>query len=300
MDQGVPKVKVILNPYAGRWKAGKATDKVQTALASAGIKFELERTERPGHAIELARAAAEAGFRVIVAAGGDGTISEVVNGLAQAVSDGIVGQLGIVPLGSANDLAIQLELPLDIEGACQCIARGRTKRLDLGRVNDRFFDNDVTIAFGAQVNIEAARLTWLRGPLIYLTGVLLALWHYRTPEITVTWDGGQITQRITLAYVGNGYLTGGMFRITPEARHDDGWLDFAMGGAMGRLKILTFLPQVVRGTHMGRPEVTYFRCTRLSITSDDPLPVLADGEIIYTDAHQLEISLQPARLEVIV
>ena len=176
----------------------------------------------------------------------------------------------------------------------------RVRALDAGQINDLYFMNDITIAFGAQVNVEAAKIKRLRGPLLYLSGVFKALVSYHQPTITCRWDDGEMQDKqILLAYVGNGFRTGGVFFLTPDARLDDGLLDFVVGDALGRLNILRLLPKTFNGSHIHEPVVYSVRCTRLVMTSEDPLPVLADGEIIYTDAHELNIRVLPKALRVI-
>jgi len=275
-------------------------DEVIAALHSLDYDFDLVQTTAPGEAIELARQAVAQGFDPVVAAGGDGSISEVVNGLLVEVDVAPV-RLGIIPLGSANDYAYQLGIPLDIEGACRTLVEAEHVRtLDAGRCNDRVFQNDITIAFGAQVNIEAATIKRLRGSAIYLGGVFKALAHYKLPVVTAEWDDGKLADKpILLAYVGNGWRTGGVFHLAPDAVLDDGLLDFVVGDAMGRLSTIRLLPKTFDGSHIDDSRVFHTRFRHLRITSSDPLPVLSDGEIIYRDAHDLDIRILPGALRVI-
>lgn len=293
--------KIILNPYSNRWGAGKAVDALAATLTAMGYDFDLVQTQGPGEAITLAQAAANSGFDPVVAAGGDGTISEVVNGLL-ADGDRARVRLGVIPLGSANDYAVQLGIPTDLAAACQTlVGADHVWTLDAGRINERAFMNDVTMAFGAQVNIEAATIHRLRGSLIYLGGVFKALAHYRLPRVTFAWEGGRLENTpIVLAYIGNGWRTAGVFYLTPDAVQDDGLLDFIYGDAMGRLPLLRLLPKTFNGSHIGDRRVHHFRCTWLTVASADPIPVLADGEIIYRDAHELKVRILPAALQVIV
>ncbi|RME81340.1 MAG: diacylglycerol kinase family lipid kinase [Caldilineae bacterium] len=292
--------KIILNPYSNRWGAAAYAEQLKTILHGLGYEFDLTKTRTPNEGIVLAREAVEQGFDPVVAAGGDGTINEVVNGMLQA--GGVLqARLGVLPLGSANDMAYQWGIPLDIEAACRLLVDAPHERsIDVGWINDRVFANDVTIAFGAQVNIEAATIKRLRGSLIYLAGVFKALARYRLPTVTFEWDDGKLeNRRILLAYVGNGWRTGGVFYLTPQAVVDDGLLDFIFGDAMGRLQTLRLLPQTFSGSHIHDPRVHMTRCTWLRVTSEDPLPVLADGEIIYRDAHELDIRVVPGALRVL-
>ncbi|MCP4168735.1 MAG: diacylglycerol kinase family lipid kinase [Chloroflexi bacterium] len=293
--------KIILNPYSNRWGAGKQADLVSDTLQQLDYAFDLVKTAGPDEGIALAKTAAEQGFDPIVAAGGDGTISEVINGILEAGA-GERARLGILPLGSANDYAFQVGIPLDVEGACRLLVAAEHERtLDAGRINDRYFMNDITIAFGAQVNIEAAKIKRLRGSLLYLGGVFKALRHYRLPIINCEWDGGVLENKsILLAYIGNGWRTGGVFHLTPDAVKDDGLFDFIVADGMGRLTALRLLPSTFSGSHIHDPRVMVARCTWLRMTSEDPLPALVDGEIIHREAHELYIEILPKALRVIV
>lgn len=297
------EIKVILNPYAGRWLASRSRGGIEQTLQSLNIPFSLDVTPKPGAAIDMARQASLDGYQVVVAAGGDGTVSEVVNGLAQAADAAgkpTAGILGVLPVGSANDMAEIAGVPGQVLAACQAIKRRRTRHLDLGIVNGRYFDNNVGAGFEAQVTIESRKIKRLRGTLLYLIAVFRALSHYPSPTIRVTWDGGEMQRPTLMVSVGNGRRTGGGFFVTPDAIQDDGLLDLGLAKALPRLQILQLLPKVMRGTHRNDPAVMLTRCTRLTLESDYQLPVHADGEIIYTDAKRLEISIQPKRLEMIV
>ncbi|MGB4804720.1 MAG: diacylglycerol kinase family protein, partial [Anaerolineae bacterium] len=152
------KIKVILNPYAGRWLASRLRPVIEETLTALDVPFALELTTKPGTGIEMARQASLDGFSVVVAAGGDGTVSEVVNGLALAADDlgkPTAGILGVLPVGSANDMAEIAGVPIQLRAACEAIKRGRTRRIDLGVVNGRYFDNNVGAGFEAQVTIES-------------------------------------------------------------------------------------------------------------------------------------------------
>jgi diacylglycerol kinase (ATP) len=295
----VAKAKIIVNPYAGRWKGQRSVPSVEAALREAGVDYDLVCTAGPDQAIELAREAALGGYRPVVAAGGDGTIGEVVNGLMQAAGDQIAGPLSIIPLGSANDFIQTLGTPADIRGACQLLRTGGVRTIDVGRVNERYFINDVGVGFEPQVTLESRKIKWLRGTLIYLVAVLRAVRDPIQAHMTIEWDDGhRVSRPILLVSVANGRCTGG-FWLTPHAELDDGELDFIFADALSRLQILRFLPEVMRRTHLDKDPVTYGRTRHIIITPDDPLPVVADGEIMTTEAHRLEIEVLPGRMQVL-
>lgn len=295
------KALVIFNPYAGRGRGAKRAESVVKALNAVDFLFDPVVSENHGHAIELAQRAAEAGRELIVAAGGDGTINEVVNGIMLAGAHGATTRLGVMPIGSGNDFAGALGIPTDMARAAEILKRGAVRRVDLGTVNGRYFDNNVGIGFEAQINIEAHKLTWLRGQLMYLVAVFRAMASFPIPVVQIDKDGDlRSDKRILMLSIGNNWRNGGGFKITPEAVCDDGLLDLCIVDALPRREILRLLPKAMKGDHEGEPAVEMARFTRLVVESEQPLPVHADGEILWNDAHRVEIEVFPQRLDVVV
>lgn len=296
--------KLICNPTAGRGRAGRLLGDVQTLLHSLGVTNTVALTHRPGEATTLAAQALDEGYTRVIAMGGDGTLNEVVNGLVQAPSPdwraGQPGTLGVIPVGTGNDFIKMLGIPQDWRAACRRIATGQPRRVDIGRVNGRIFLNNVGIGFDAQVGIEAKKIRWLSGQAVYLAALARnMLLSYRTPEVCVQLDGEQIKQSITLLTVGNGRCSGGGFWLTPDAQVDDGFFDICLVHGLSKAQMLALVPSAMKGTHITANPVRMSRARQITVTSADPLPVHADGEILYTDAHQLEIALLPSALDVI-
>jgi YegS/Rv2252/BmrU family lipid kinase len=308
------RIKVILNPYAGRGRGGVVRERIQAALQQGKMDCELAETKGVGHAIELAREATLAGFDTIVAVGGDGTTSEVVNGMAQATPDGKpVGKLGILPLGTANDFAAMAGCPLDLHNATRAIARGETRRVDLGFTQigtegatvQRYFDNNLGVGFEAWVTLESYKIKRLTGTLLYVVAALRALRNCPAYHIHTAWEDAtnrrqQRSQRTLLISVGNSRRTGGGFFLTPDARLDDGLLDVGMAAAVSRLRVLWLLPKALRGKHTTDPAMTMLRCRTLHMDVQGHLPVHVDGEVVARQANRIEVSVQPGRLAVIV
>ncbi|MEA3345902.1 MAG: diacylglycerol kinase family protein [Chloroflexota bacterium] len=300
------KMKVIVNPAAARGKARQRADAVLPLLAERGLDFDVKYTSYPGEAIELAQAAAEAGCETVVAVGGDGTSQEVINGLMQAQKTGPAGTLGVLPVGSGNDFAYGVGIPLDVEAAVGHLAAGQTRVIDLGFVHvdglpDRYFGNGVGIGFDAQVAVESTKIKRLRGFALYFWALLKTLLlHYQIPTLTIN-NGQEVhTQPALLISVSNGRRYAGGFLLTPQAEVDDGLFDVFLADEMSRLKILDFLPKAIQGTHIHEPKITMDHATRVVITSEDDLVAHADGEILCTAAHRLEMEVIPQGLRVIV
>jgi len=296
--------KLICNPTAGRGRAGRLLPDVQALLGELGIKADVVLTRAAREATTLAAQAAQAGFPLIIAMGGDGTVQEVGEGIINsgATTTGAngAGAMGIVPVGTGNDFIKMLAIPPDWRAACTHIAKGKNRRVDVGCINGRVFLNNVGIGFDAQVGIEAKKVRWLRGQAVYLAALARnMLLSYRTPTVRVHLDDRQIEQSITLLTIGNGRCSGGGFWLTPHAQVDDGWLDICLVRGLSKAHMLALVPKAMQGTHTTAEPVQMTRARKITITSDDPLPVHADGEILYTDANHLVVELLPARLDVI-
>jgi len=294
------RYKLIVNPVAGRGAGEKALPIVRDTLQRLGVEFDITCTTRPAEAMILAREAMAEGYDVLVALGGDGLAHEIVNGMLMETEGEAVGTLGIIPIGSGNDFVKMLDVPTDLVAACYHLVEGKTRLVDVGRINDHYLVNSMGTGFDALVSIEAQKIGWLTGLPLYLLAVFrtLAL-TYRTPQATIELDGETISQTITLIAVMNGRCYGGGFWITPDAENDDGLFDLAIARGLGRLEILRLLPDVMKGTHTDKEPVTMARARRVVIHLAEPLPVHADGEILYTDARHLELEVLPRKLRVI-
>lgn len=291
----------ILNPAANRGRARLTWGQAQSILDQARIRYEVATTERPGEAVRLAERAALDGWPAVVAVGGDGTIHEVANGLMRAASTGASTALGVIGAGSGNDFIKVLGLsPHRPAEAVRRLLAARPRRLDIGRIGERFFVNGASVGFDARVAIEAQRVRPMRGPAIYLLALIKALRVYRPSSVRLVLDGEEVVAGpVTLVAVTNGRCYGGGFYICPQAQPDDGYLDVCVADPLGTVEILGFVPRVMRGSHVGRREVRMFRARQVVLRSADPVPVQADGEIVAHDAHEVEFSLLPGGLTVL-
>ncbi len=292
--------KVIVNPYAGRWKARSAVDTIEQVCSDIGFECDLAVTERPGQAAELAREAVKAGYSPVVAAGGDGSINEVLNGVMQAAGGGVAGPMGIIPLGSADDFADMLKLDKDVEQACRVIQRGHTRPIDVGVVNGHCFVNNSAIGLEPVVTLTQARMKRVKGIPRYVLAALRGVLSHHPWYVRISWDGGEYEGLTPLISVGNGPRTGGVFWMTPLARPDDGFLDFIYAGRMSRLKLLALLPSTFKGTHIDRDDVHCERTRRLTIECDPPSPIQTDGEVFDLSATHIEYTIIEHGLHVIV
>jgi diacylglycerol kinase (ATP) len=292
---------LVTNPYANRWRAQRKLQRVEAACSAANLDYEAVVTDGPGDAINRARNAASRGFGAVIAAGGDGTVSEVVNGLMQA-GDGQRASLplGVIPIGTGNDFAAMAGIPLDIEAAVNAIAAGHTRRLDVGQVNERFFDNNAAIAMEPRVSIASARIRWLWGSSRYVVALLQTLLRLSTWKMRVRWDDGYFEGELLLLSVCNSPRTGGKFVMAPHASMEDGLLDVVLIPQVSLWTVLGILPGLFRGTHLRHRDVMHFRTREITIASEPGTPLHADGEVIGGDLCQLSFTALPQALEVLL
>lgn len=300
------KHRLIVNPTAGGGTALASLATIERELQRLGVLYDLVHTERPLHAVELARAAAEE-VDVVVAVGGDGTSNEVINGLMHAKSAGHPAVLGILCVGRGNDLAFGLGIPEDPVEGCRALSRGRRRWVDIGLVrggdfpDGRYFGNGIGIGFDAVVGFVAARMKWLKGFLGYFVAALKTIFiFFRAPSVRLEYEGQCLDMDALLVSVMNGRRMGGGFLMAPEATPDDGRFDLCIARRVGRLKIFPLMLKFLKGTQSEHPAILTVRTGQLSVTARaGVLPAHADGETLCTEGTQLTIELLPRALEVV-
>jgi diacylglycerol kinase (ATP) len=297
--------KVILNPYANRWKAKARWPEAATALKAAGVDFELVISERPGHLIKLAEQASQQGFSPIIAAGGDGTIGEVVNGLALAAKSekDLLGLLGILPMGTANDLAYSLRLPTDLQSAAQIIKAGNSQCMDIGKVNDLYFANNSAAGLEPYVTTKQIRITWISGILRYLVAAVWAIMERPKWVANIKWDNGEYNGPISLVTIGNGSRSGGVFYMIPHADPFDGELTFVYGYRSTRRAMLSTLPRAMKpdaGSYVEMDGIFEQKATWIKIHLENPSPAHTDGELFSNAIQDLEYHIYPGRLQILM
>ncbi len=303
--------KVILNPYAGRWRAKEQMANAEAALHNAGVDYVLEVTQGPGHGEEIAARAMEEGFSPIIAAGGDGSINEVVNGMVRASitkHDKVSVPLGIIPFGSANDLVVNLGLPVELKAAVDVIARGKQKTIDLGQVTFgkeqkvRYFGNNSAIGLEPTVTLIQEQITKVRGIVRYLIATLIGVMRNPSWIISLEWENGEYQGPATLVTVGNNPLTGGIFYMTPHANPYDGLLTFTYGYLPSRFQILKVLPKTMKpaeGNYVEHPAIREYNSAWLRIQTDPATPLHTDGEIQSKAVSEFEYRIHPEYLPVL-
>jgi YegS/Rv2252/BmrU family lipid kinase len=261
---------VILNPAARGEKASADRERILKLAPGAVIRT----TNAAGDAEALAERGVEQGFKLIVAAGGDGTINEVVNGIAEADVT-----LGLLPSGTMNVFATELGIPTDMRKCWDIIANGVTREVDLAVANDQYFVQLAGIGLDAQVVKETRREDKRAfGPLSYLVSAA-QIASRKPPLICVdTPDRGRLSGSFVL--IGNGRLYGGPFPLFKLAKIDDGLLDVLIFKNLGYIEIMRYLQGVLFGTHIDMPDVEYVQTREARVTSTADVPVEVDGELL--------------------
>lgn len=300
------RVKVILNSRSGRGRVREQTDIISTLGRRYG-DLDIFPTRQSRHATELAAAAVDEGYDLVAAAGGDGTVHEVVNGLMRG--DRAALPLGIIPIGSGNDLAFGLGFREEAEEAVQRIFTGTPRALDLARVTDdrgktEVFANNLGIGFDAIVVMRTETITRLHGFAMYFAAVLQTiLFYYHTPYLEIAFDGEVINQRSLFLYGGLGPRGGGGFLLTPDAKWDDGLIDTCLVNPVGRVTMFKMLSSAMKGTHVTSRHVTMRQNREIIVKSSSPMPIQLDGEMFAyprDNVSRVTITSLPAALQVMV
>jgi YegS/Rv2252/BmrU family lipid kinase len=312
MSSGEPTVNrylVIYNPAAGQGRAGERLPQVERLLRVRGVEHSLLLTRCPGHAIELAREAAlENRHRAIVAAGGDGTANEVINGIMAVRAGGAATPaLGVLPVGRGNDLAFGAGIPTTLEEAVRVLLDGEVVPMDVGHLkgglfpDGRYFGNGVGIGFDTIVGFEAAKMKRLKGFAGYLAGALKTLlFYYNAPLLQITTDDGDIAGPCIQVSIMNGRRMGGAFYMAPEADPGDGFLDLCIAGTPRRLQMLMLIFKYLKGAQAGHEHISMGKTVSFRVRSTDgPLAIHADGETISVDGTELEVSCVSGTMDVL-
>ena len=293
---------LFINGFAARGRAARLAEKISHRLWQDGLRLTTAETKSPGSLINQLAVACDRGAKNILIAGGDGSVNEAINGIMEADAD---PRLGLIAIGTGNDFAKALGIPLDWRRACDRIIDGIKRpetdaRIDVGRCNERFFLNGVGIGFDAKVATMASRMKWPTGQSRYPLALAKTLMSgIEIPQVRIATDESVLDMPITLISAMNGRFAGGIFPLAPGARIDDGQLDIVIADGMNRGQVIRLLPRLMKGTHLSMPAVTLIRSRTLKLESSLPLAVQTDGEILTAAARNLDIELIPGRLSVI-
>ncbi len=296
------KVGLVRNPKSGRGAVERKwpdwLDRIREALGDHELIC--EETIAPGSARQQAAEMADSGCEIVVAAGGDGTVCDVMQGLLGSRRDAI---LAVLPFGTGNDFARTIGVGPSPALAIQALRTRGRKSIDVGRwrQDDRegHFLNVAGCGFDAAVADRVNKgYRWLRGRSAYLAGVLQTLARYQASTLSLCVDGETIREKAMLCAFANAQSYGGGMKIAPIAELSDGMLDLVIVGELGWLEFLANFPKVLSGKHLSHPKVQTQRFRKLEVESSPPASFLVDGEML--PPGRLAVEVVPNAIEVIV
>ena len=270
----------IINPVAGRNKLKDISFLIREKMKEANIEFDIVRTTQAGEAVKISEEGLLAGYNTIVAVGGDGTVNEVAKGL---IINGC-GSLGIIPMGTGNDLVKSLNISLDPEEAIDVIIKGHTKSIDVGIVNDKAFLNVASIGLDAEVvqNTEKVK-SFLMSKFSYVIGLLITMLSYKHKRVLIQLDKLTLEKEALLVAVGNGRYYGGGMKICPVADLEDNYFHICLISKISKLKLLFIFPSIFKGEHLKYTKhVKMYKAKSISIQSKDKMCINIDGEVTNT------------------
>ena len=300
--------KIILNPTAGHGNGIKALPKIEQLFTQARASYDLQQTAHAGQGIEITRQAIHDGYQVIVAAGGDGTVNEVLNGLMLSKQEGLdIPPLGVLCVGRGNDFSGSMGIPTELETGFQALLAGQQRTIDVGRVvggkypEGRFFGSCVGVGFDAITTIEVSKLPRWGGYMSFLVAVLKTVFLYnKAPLAKIAFNDSVITQRSLLISIMNGRRLGGGFIMAPNSLPDDGLFDLCIAEQMSSFEVIKMIPHFTKGDQATQSTIKTGQAAKISITAQDgPLPAQTDGEIICVDGTHLEVEVLPRQIEII-
>lgn len=289
------KTVVFLNPSSAGGKALEAREKIESCLSGSGKENEIYVTKDLEDMIGAIRSYIPTDYTNFIGCGGDGTIHYLINELADTDKTA-----GIIPLGSGNDIALNLGIPMDIEESCSIINRGNVKKLDLGVINDSHYYLCIAgSGFDSVVNDLANNTKFpIKGPSKYTYSVYKSLLTFRSKKFTFTYDGQERELEGMMVAAANMSSYGGGMKITPDADPESGMFDICTIKKMSKLHFIQIFPRVFEGKHIDDPNVEIFRTDELTLDSEHDFSVFADGE--YICKLPATFKMAPAKIDFIV
>jgi diacylglycerol kinase (ATP) len=289
------KVIVIFNPNAGQADFLEASiNRAASLWRDRGWLVTYAPTQFAGHATQIAREAAHEGYDYAIAAGGDGTVNEVMNGLLYTHT-----ALGTLPIGTVNIWAREMGLPMDIVGAAKQLLEARVRSVDVGMAGDRAFLLMAGVGFDAAVtqSVDAGEKKRF-GAIAYVKQAFQIAWKFQGVRTLLRIDGKRVRGRILMLVIGNSQLYGGVVKFTAHAIVDDGLLDICVIKGRSMLTAPLRLFSVFTRNYNRDPKVAYFKASRVEIQGKKRLPIQVDGDFIGKTPMRFEI--RPGALRVMV
>lgn len=278
---------VVFNPTAGQAAAlENALHEACAVWRDAGWTVDLRPTEGPADATRIAREAAAQGYDVVVAAGGDGTVNEVVNGLA-----GTPTALGVLPVGTVNVWVREIGIPLQPRAAAEALLHAERRLIDLGKAGERYFLLMASLGFDATVTatVRSDHKRWLGAFAYVVQGVKIAF-HFQGVRARLRIDGKKLHGRFLMIVIGNSQLYGGVVKLTADALIDDGLLDVCVikGSTLRGAPLRMW--SILRRSHRADPYIAYYRARHVTCVTSKPFDVQVDGDHIGSTPMSFEVA----------
>lgn len=284
----------VVNPVAGKGKTKEIIPLIEDICKKNDVEYEMVFTSMPNDAINLSKDGINRGFSRIIAVGGDGTLNEVINGVAETDAS-----FGIIPGGSGNDFIRSLAEKRELEQIIYDNIFGNIKPIDIARCNDRYFINVASIGFDSDVVLATKETKKIfSGSTAYIAAVLKTILTYKGKRIKVDIDGNSFEENTLLVAVANGKYYGGGIKPAPDAEIDDGILDICFIRNVPKPKIIALFPKFIKGNHEDIKEVSMYRGKKIRLTCPDYMPTNVDGEIFLNT--EVEFEIIPKGINVII
>jgi len=265
---------LIYNPTSGKEKIEKNLSFIINRLRTGGFETICQATSGAGDATRIARSAAEQQFELVIAAGGDGTLNEVINGLAEQPHR---PKLGIISAGTTNDFAGAIKLPRSLDGICHVLCTGKEISVDLGKINDQYFINVAASGLFSEISYTVpSKLKTYLGQLAYFIKGIEMLPSIRPLPLEIEYDGHEFTGEVLLFLIANTPSIGGFKKLAPQALIDDGLFELLIVKKMNLLELTRLIPLTINGEHINNQQVIYTKAKRINVKSKMPLNL--DGE----------------------
>ncbi|MDZ5713479.1 diacylglycerol kinase [Jeotgalibacillus haloalkalitolerans] len=270
------RARIIYNPTSGREIFRRHLPEVLMKLEQAGYETSCHATTCAGDASAAAAAAAERGFDLIIASGGDGTLNEVVNGLAEKPNR---PTLGLIPMGTTNDFARALHIPRDIEDAVDIIIKGDTIPVDVGRMNDKYFINIAGGGRLTELTYEVpSKLKTVLGQLAYYLKGIEMLPSFKPTNVRIEYDGKVFEGEVMLFLIGLTNSVGGFEKLAPDSSINDGLFTLMFLKKTNMAETIRVISLALRGEHLHDPHLEYVKANHIKVTSNETVQLNLDGE----------------------
>ncbi|MCF6093962.1 diacylglycerol kinase [Microaerobacter geothermalis] len=290
------RARLIYNPSAGREEIPKRLPYILDRLETAGLETSCHATKGSGDAIEAAKIAVERKYDIVIAAGGDGTINEVVNGLSRYEKR---PALGIIPAGTSNDLANALGIPKSISKACEIIANGKLMTIDVGKANKRYFINIAGGGYLTELTYEVpSKLKTVLGQLAYYMKGIEKLPFIKPTKIRLEMDHQTVDEEMMLFLVANSSTVGGFDKLAPKADLQDGLFDVLVVKKTTLAEFVKLASLTMKGEHIQDPHILYFQTSSLRASSESVVHLNVDGE--FGGDLPVEFKVLPRHIQVFV